>query len=80
MCLYLVAALVLVWVLYDVQVEFGVPSVVAKETLSARGKLAEKIEESSSDVTGFGIVSHPIVFSREKVWRAMLAFLSLSVS
>ena len=48
-------------------------TVVAKDTMSAMKKFAEKIEESSSDVIGYGMVSHPMTIFREKVWRAMLS-------
>ena len=58
------------------RVAFGVRSVVAKDTMSAMVKLAREIEESASDVVGYGMVSHPMTSSRDKLWRAMLSFLS----
>jgi hypothetical protein len=58
------------------RVAFGVRSVVAKDTMSAMVKLAREIEKSASDVVGYGMVSHPMTSSRDKLWRAMLSFLS----
>ena len=45
--------------------EFGVRSVVATETISATSKLAREIEESASDVAGYGMVSYPKTSSRD---------------
>ena len=47
------------------------PGVVVKDTMSAMVELAVKFEESSSDVIGYGMVSHAMTISRENVWRAM---------
>ena len=43
------------------------PGVVAKDTMSAMVKLAEMFQESSLDVIGHGMASHPMTISREKV-------------
>ena len=40
---------------------------------SAMVKLAERIDESSLEAIGYGMASHPMTVSREKVWRAMLS-------
>merc|ERR1712064_206724 len=58
------------------RVAFGLRSVVAKDTMSAMVKLARQIDEAASDVVGYGMVSHPMTSSRDKLWRAMLSFLS----
>merc|ERR1712065_37752 len=58
------------------RVAFGLRSVVAKDTMSAMVKLARQIDESASDVVGYGMVSHPMTSSRDKLGRAMLSFLS----
>merc|ERR1712012_1109683 len=58
------------------RVAFGVRSVVAKDTMSRMVKLAREIDESASDVVGYGMVSHPMTCSRDQVWRAMLSCLS----
>ena len=42
------------------------------ETVSAMAKLAKKIDESASVVVGDGMVSQ-MMFSRDKLWRAMLS-------
>ena len=52
-------------------------SVIAKETFSAVVKHAREIDESASDVVGEGIVSQ-MMFSRDKLWRAMLSSFSTS--
>ena len=57
---------------------FGLRSVVVKDTMSAMVKLARQIDESASDVVGYGMVSHPMTSSRDKLLRAMLSFLSRS--
>merc|ERR1712065_30987 len=49
------------------RVAFGVRSVVAKDTMSAMVKLAREIEKSASDVVGYGMVSHPMTSSRDKL-------------
>ena len=43
---------------------------------SAMVKLAEEIEELTSDVIGYGMVFHSTTSSRDTVWRAALSFLS----
>ena len=42
--------------------------------MSAMVKLAERTDELSSDVIGFGMVSNPMTILLEKVKRAMLSF------
>ena len=59
-------------------VDSGVRSVVAKDTMSAMVKLAREVEDSSSDVLVYGMVTLPMASSRNQMWRAMLSFLSLS--
>ena len=39
-------------------------------------KLAEEIEETSSDVIGYGMVSYAVMAYADKMWRAMLSSLS----
>ena len=58
------------------RVAFGLRSVVAKDTMSAMVKLAREIDEWASNVVGYGMASHPMTSSRDKLWRAMLSFLS----
>jgi len=58
------------------RVEWSLPCDVAQKTMSRMVKLAREIEESASDVVGYGMVSHPMTSSRDKLWRAMLSFLS----
>ena len=57
------------------RLEFGGRTIVAKDTLSMV-KLAEKIEETSSDVIGYGMVSFAVTPYPDKVWRVMLYFFS----
>ena len=45
-------------------------------TMSAMVTLSKEIEESSSDIIGYGKVSHPMTSSRDEVWRAVLSFVS----
>ena len=40
------------------------------------GKLAEKIEETSSDVIGYGMVFYAVMAYADKMWRAMPSSLS----
>ena len=54
----------------------GLRSVVSKDTMSAVVKLAMEIDEWASNVVGYGMVSHTMTSSRDKLWRAMLSFLS----
>ena len=41
--------------------------------MSAMVKLAREIDESASDVVGYGMVSHPITFSRVMRWRSIVS-------
>ena len=50
---------------------------VAKDAMSKMVKLATKIEETSSDAIGYGMVSFGVTPYPDKVWRAMLSILSL---
>ena len=52
---------------------------VAKDMMSAAVKLAVEIEESSSIVTGCGVVSQPMASFRNEMRRAVLSF-NLSVN
>ena len=52
------------------RVAFGLRSIVAKDTMSALVKLARQIDESASDVVGYGMVFHPMTSFRDKLWRA----------
>jgi len=58
------------------RVEWALPCDVAQNTMSRMVGLAREIEESPSDVVGYGMVSQPMTSSRDQVWRAMLSFLS----
>ena len=44
---------------------------VVKDAMSKMAKLATEIEESSSDVIDYGLVSHPMTCPHDKLWRAM---------
>jgi hypothetical protein len=57
------------------RVEWALPYDVAQNTMSKMAKLAREIDESASDVVGYGMVSHTMTSSRDRVWRAMLSFL-----
>ena len=53
-------------------------TIVAKVTLSAVN-FVEKVEETSSDVIGYGMVSYAVTPETDKMWRAMFSFLSRPV-
>jgi len=57
------------------RVEWALPCDVAQNTISRMVELAREIEESPSDVVGYGMVSKPMTSSRDQVWRAMLSLL-----
>ena len=44
---------------------------VAKDMMSAMVKLTEEIEESTSHVIDYGMVSHFMTRPHDKLWRAM---------
>ena len=47
---------------------------VAKDTMPEMVKLAREIEGMTSDVIGYGMVSHLMTYSRDELRRAMLCF------
>ena len=57
------------------RLEFGGRTIVAKDTMYMV-KLAEKSEETSSDVIGYGMLSYAVTPYSDKVWRAMPSMLS----
>merc|ERR1712073_14447 len=55
------------------RVDWKAPYGVAKDTFSNLVQLAKKVENSSSDVVGYGLASKPVTdLSEDALWKAML--------
>ena len=56
------------------RVKVGVRIIAARDTMSAMAKLTDEIEESTSDVFVYGLVSHSVMCSHDELLRARLSF------
>merc|ERR1712012_1251424 len=55
------------------RVDWNAPISVARDTFTNLVQLAKKVENSSSDVVGYGLASKPITdMSQDTLWKAML--------